>query len=35
MNQWERVIKENQKLVYTFYALDAPADFVSSYPLNV
>ena len=35
MNQWERVIKENQKLVYTFYALDPPADFVSGYPLNV
>ena len=35
MNQWEPVMVENQKLVYTFYALDPPADFVSGYPLNV
>ena len=35
MNQWEPVMKENQKLVYTFYALDPPADFVSGIPLNV
>jgi hypothetical protein len=35
MNQWVPVIKENQKLVYTFYALDPPADFVEGYPLNV
>ena len=35
MNQWVPVIKENQKLVYTFYALDPPADFIEGYPLNV
>lgn len=35
MNKWEPVMKENQKLVYTFYALDPPADFVEGYPLNV
>lgn len=35
MNQWEPVMKENQKLVYSFYALAAPADFVQGYPLNV
>ena len=35
MNKWEPIMKENQKLVYTFYALDPPADFVSGYPLNV
>lgn len=35
MSQWEPVMKENQKLVYTFYALDPPADFIEGYPLNV
>ena len=35
MNQWVPVIKENQKLVYTFYALDPPADFIEGYPLNI
>jgi len=35
MNQWVPVVKENQKLVYTFYALDPPADFIEGYPLNV
>jgi len=35
MNQWERVIKDNQKLVYTFYALAPPADFIQGVPLNV
>lgn len=35
MTQWERVIKDNQKLVYTFYALAPPADFIQGYPLNV
>jgi hypothetical protein len=33
--EWEPVLKENQKLVYTFYALDPPAGFIPGYPLDV
>jgi len=35
MNQWSEVLKENQKIVYTFYALDPPPGFSPNYPLNV
>ena len=35
LTQWATVMKENQKIVYTFYALDPPAGFSPNTPLNV